>query len=101
MKEILLIARDDWQCGVWFRYLTKKIPQTIMRNIRRPLAIDILTDTYRIIILPKSESCFRGRRPGYHYAYGLEANRYLLSTGSKRLESLDDVIDIVKGVINV
>ncbi len=97
MKEILLIARNDGQCDEWFRYLTKKIPRTIMRGDRRLLAIDILTDNYHIIIMPKSENYYRGRRPDYHYVYGLEANSYLLSTGSNRLRSLDDVIDIVKG----
>lgn len=97
MKEILLIARNDWQCNEWFRYLKKKIPQTIMRGDRRPLAIDILTDNHHIIIRPKSENCYRGRRPDYHCVYGLEANSYLLATGSKRLKSLDDVVDIVKG----
>lgn len=97
MKEILLIARNDGQCNEWFHYLKKKIPKTIMRGDRRPLDIDILTDNYHIIIRPKSESCYRGIRPDYHYAYGLEANSYLLATGSKRLRSLDDVIDIVKG----
>lgn len=97
MKEILLIARNDGQCDEWFRYLKEKIPQTIMRGDRRALDIDILTDNYHIIIRPKSESCYRGRRPDYHYAYELEANSYLLATGSKRLRSLDDVIDIVKG----
>lgn len=97
MKEILLIARNDGQCSEWFRYLREKIPQTIMCDSRRPLAVDILTDNHHIIIRPKSENCYRGRRPDYHYAYGLEANSYLLATGSKRLGSLDDVIDIVKG----
>lgn len=97
MKEILLIARNDGQCDEWLHYLTKKIPQTIMRGDRRPLAIDILTDSYHIIIRPKSESCYREMRPDYHYAYGVEANSYLLATGSKRLRSLDDVIDNVKG----
>lgn len=97
MKEILLIARNDGQCNEWFHYLKEKMPQTIMRGDRRPLAIDILTDDCHIIIRPKSESCYLGRRPDYHYAYGLEANSYLLSIGSKRLRSLNDVIDIVKG----
>lgn len=97
MKEILLIARNYGQCSEWFRYLTEKIPPTMTNGTRRPLAIDILTDNYHIIIRPKSENCYRGRRPDYHYAYGLEANSYLLATGSKRLRSLDDVIDIVKG----
>lgn len=97
MKEILLIARNDGQCNEWFQYLKKKIPQTMMRGNRRPMAIDILTDNYHIIIRPNSENCYRGRRPDYHYAYGLEADSYLLATGSKRLRSLDDVIDIVKG----
>lgn len=100
MKEILLIARNDGQCSEWFRYLNKNIPQTIIHGELRPLAIDILTDNYHIIIRPKSESCYRGRRPDYHYAYGLEANSYLLATGSKRLRSLDDAIDIVKGKTN-
>lgn len=94
MKEILLIARNDGQCDEWFRYLKKKIPQTMMYG---ELAIDILADNYHIVIRPKSEKCYRGRRPDYHYAYGLEANSYLLATGSKRLRSLDDIIDIVKG----
>ncbi len=97
MKEILLIARNNGQCSEWFRYLTKKIPQTMVNGNRRSLDVDILTDNYHIIIRPKSESCYLGRRPDYHYAYGLEANSYLLATGSKRLRSLDDVIDIVKG----
>lgn len=97
MKEILLIARNDEQCSEWFRYLTKNIPPTMLNERRRPLAIDILTDNYHIFIRPNSESCYRGRRPDYHYAYGLEVNSYLLATGSKRLKSLDDVIDIVKG----
>lgn len=100
MKEILLIARNDGQCDEWFRYLTKKIPQTIIRGDRRSLAIDILTDNYHIIIRSKSENCYRGMVPDYHYVFGLEANSYLLHTGSKRLRLLDDVIDIVKGETN-
>lgn len=97
MKEILLIARNDVECAEWFRYLTEKIPQTMVCGDRRPIAIDILTNDYHVIIRPKSENYYRGRRPDYHYAYGLEANSYLLATGSKRLRSLDDVINIVKG----
>lgn len=97
MKEILLIAKNDGQCDEWFRYLKKKIPQTMMRGNRRLMAIDILTDNHHIVIRPNSEKWYRGRRPDYHYAYGLEADSYLLATGSKRLRSLDDVIDIVKG----
>lgn len=97
MKEILLIARNDGQCSEWFRYLREKIPPTIINVEREPLDIDILINDYHVIIRPKSENCYRGRRPDYHHAYGLEANSYLLATGSKRLRSLDDVIDIVKG----
>ncbi len=96
MKEILLITRNDGQCDEWFRYLKKKIPQTMMRDNCRPMAIDILTDNCHIIIRPNSENYYRGRCPDCHYVYGLEADRYLLATGSKRLRSLDDVIDIVK-----
>lgn len=97
MKEILLIARNNGQCVGWFRYLAEKIPKTIICSIRGPLVIDILTNSYRILIRPESEQYYRGMRPDYHYAYRLEANSYLLSTGSKRLRSLDDVVDIVKG----
>lgn len=95
MEEILLIARNDGQCDEWFRYLDKHISS--VSKSRSQLAMDISTKEYRIIIRPKSENCYRGRRPDYHYAYGLEANSYLLTTGSKRLRSLDDVLDIVKG----
>lgn len=97
MKEILLIAKHDAQCSEWFSYLTKKIPPTIINVEREPLDIDILINDYHVIIRPKSENCYRGRRPDYHYAYGREANSHLLSIGSKRLKSLDDVIDIAKG----
>lgn len=95
MKEILLIARNDGQCNEWFRYLYEHI-SSVSRS-KSHLAMDILTKEYRICIRPKSVRCYRGRRPDYYYAYGLEANSYLLSTGSKRLRSLDDVINIVKG----
>lgn len=89
MKEILLIARDNGQCDEWFRYLDKHISSVSQ------LATDISTKEYCIRIRPNSEKWYRGRRPDYHYAYGLEANGYLLATGSKRLRSLDDVLDIV------
>lgn len=63
MKEILLITRNDGQCDEWFRYLKKKIPQTMMRDNCRPMAIDILTDNCHIIIRPNSENCYRGKCP--------------------------------------
>ena len=97
MKEILIIVINYEQCSEWVRYLTKNIPLTMLNKRRRPLAIDMLADNYNIFIRPNSESCYRGRRPDYHYAYELEVNSNLLSTGSKQLNYLDDVIDIVKG----
>lgn len=95
MKEILLIVRNYGQCSEWFRYLDKHISP--VSKSKSQSAMDISTKEYCIRIRPKSENCYRGRRPDYHYAYGLEANSYLLATGSKRLRSLDDVINIVKG----
>lgn len=90
MKEILLIARNNYQCDEWFRYLDEHIS-----SVSR-LGTDISTKEYCIRIRPNSKKWYRGRRPDYHYAYRLEADRYLLDTGSKRLRSLDDVIDIVQ-----
>ena len=96
MKKILLIARNDGQCNEWFRYLMKNIPSTMLNKRHEPLfSKDIFTNNYLIIIRPKNESCYLGRRPDYHYAYGSEVNGYLLSKGSKRLTSLNDVIDVV------
>ena len=101
MEKILLIARNDEQCDEWFRYLTKNIPSTLLNKQRKSLlSKDIFTNNCLIIIRPKNESCYLGRRPNYHYAYGLEVNNYLSSAGSKRLTSLNDVISIVKGELD-
>lgn len=101
MEKILLIARNDGQCDEWFRYLTKNIPSTLLNKRHESLfSKDIFTNNYIIIIRPKNESCYLGRRPNYHYAYESEVNNYLLSKGSKRLTSLNDVISIVKGELD-
>lgn len=97
MKKILLIARNDGQCSEWFRYLTKNIPEKILVKNTNRFSMDILTENCHIDIRPKSKNCYLGRRPNYHYAYGSEVNDYLLSKGSKRLTSLNDVISIIKG----
>ena len=101
MEKILLIARNDGQCDEWFRYLTKNIPSTLLNKQRKSsFSKDIFTNNHLIIIRPKNESCYLGRRPNYHYAYESEVNNYLLSKGSKRLTSLNDVISIVKGELD-
>lgn len=95
MKQILLLARNDGQYDEFRRYIKKNIP--IEQCNTKNLGLDFWTEDYYITIRPNSENCYRGMRPDYHYAYGIKANVYLLSTGSKRLRSLDDVINLVKG----
>lgn len=97
MKKILLIARNDGQCSEWFRYLTKNIPEKLLVKNANRFSMDISTKNCHITIKPKSKNCYRGMQPDYHYAYGSEVNGYLLSKGSKRLTSLNDVIDVVGG----
>ena len=95
MEEILLIARNVAECNKWFHYLDKHISP--LSKSKSQSALYISTKEYYIIIRPEPENLYRGRRPDYHYAYGSKVNNYLLATGSKRLRSLDDVLDIEKG----
>lgn len=97
MKKILLIAGNNGQCSEWFRYLTKNIPEKLVLLTNNKFFMGISTKNCHITIRPKSKTCYLGMWPDYHYVYGSEVNDYLLSKGSKRLTSLNDVISIVKG----
>ena len=95
IKEILFIASFDAQGVQWYRYLKKYLlSETDFKSIR---FWEITVGDFDIIIKPKNEQYYRGRRPNYHYVYGLEANSYLLAVGSKRLRKIEDVIGVVKG----
>lgn len=56
----------------------------------------ICANHYRIRILSSKYKGYRGQRPGYFYAYGTEVVSYLTAVGSKRLNSLNEIVELVK-----
>lgn len=98
MKQILLLAKNDGEINTFRKYLVEKLSS--YPDLRFS-CMKILVNNCQILIKPNTENCYRGMKPNYHYAYGSKANEYLLANRSKRLHSLDDVVDIVKGEIDV
>lgn len=96
-NDILIVCdspkqRDEIYKDIWHRvaYISHRFEYNGLNYM-------IWANHYRIRIVSSKHKEYRGQRPGYFYAYGTEVVSYLASTGSKRLNSLDEIVELVKG----
>lgn len=78
-----------------FRYLYENLRnEPYLKAIQS--AKQIMVNDFRIRLMSNESKHYRGRRPEYYYGYGTDFMSYMNAIGAKRLNSLEEVINLVK-----
>lgn len=96
MIDILIVCDSPKEWDELYKELLHHIRDNV-NGLRYAFPNGIWTNHCHIQFVSGRYKGYRGLRPEYFYAYGTEVVSYLAATGAKRLNSLDGIIELVKG----